>query len=40
MYEVICQHEVDHRIHVGGWAEVLSVVAAECHVDAVMPVQH
>lgn len=40
MYEVVGQHQVDYSIHICGRAEVLIVVAAEGHVDAMMPVQH
>ncbi len=40
VHEVVCEHEVHDRVDVGGWAEVLAVVAAEAHVDAVVVVQH
>ncbi len=40
MHEHVGEHEVDDGVHVGGRAEVLFVVAAEAHVDAVVPVQH
>ena len=36
----LAEHEVHDRVDVGGWAEVLAVVAAEAHVDAVVVVQH
>mmetsp|Transcript_7040 Transcript_7040/g.15466 ORF Transcript_7040/g.15466 Transcript_7040/m.15466 type:complete len:492 (-) Transcript_7040:1049-2524(-) len=40
VYEVIGQHEVHHRVHIGGHTKVLVVVAAEACVDAVVVVQH
>ena len=40
MYELVSEHEVHARIHVGLGPKVLAVVPGEGHVDAVVLVQH